>query len=174
VDWNFAQAEQEFQRAIALVPDAPAHHWRGQNLIILERFAEAEQELRRAQILDPTSLMITDDLAENFYYWRRYDDAAEQARAMLALEPRHTSAIFIMGWVYTQKGMYAQALAGYEELTPSLIVWKEKGMGAIYAVAGDKEKALKVEADLEARSAPATYIAPIYAALGDKDKASLG
>lgn len=171
-DWNFAQAEQEFQKAIALVPDyAPAHHWRGQNLTILERFPEAEQELRRAQILDPTSLMITDGLAENYFYWRRYDEAAEQARAMLALEPRHTSAIFIMGWVETQKGMYKQALAGYQQLDPSLIVWQEKGIGATYAAAGDKEKALKIEANLEARSAPATYIAPIYAALGDKEKA---
>ena len=41
-----------------------------------------------------------------------------------------------MGWVVTQKGMYGQALAGYQQLDPSLILWQEKGIGATYAAAG--------------------------------------
>lgn len=174
VDWNFSQAEQDFQRAIALAPDyAPGHQWRGQNLTILERFAEAEQELRRAQLLDPTSLIITEGLAENFYYWRRGDEALEQARSMLALEPQHPSAVHMMGMVYTQKRMYAQAIACNESLgsDPYIFVWKEEGIGATYAAAGDRQNALRVAAELETHSAPATEIAFIYAGLGDKEKA---
>jgi hypothetical protein len=86
----------------------------------------------------------------------------------------HTSAIFIMGWIYTQKRMYEQALAGYQQLDPSLIVWQEKGFGATYAAAGDKKKALKVETDLKRGAAPATTLRPSKLLWAIKRKLSLG
>jgi adenylate cyclase len=80
--WGDTQAkEREFRRAVELNPSyATAHHWYGVILTGVGRFQEAEAELPQAQVLDPLSPMITEGLVENFYYWRRYDSAIQQAQ----------------------------------------------------------------------------------------------
>src|SRR5262249_40834449 len=62
-DWNFAESNREFQRAIELNPNYPtAHEWYGETLRDMGRFDEAIAELKRAQELDPLSLVINSDL----------------------------------------------------------------------------------------------------------------
>lgn len=50
-DWNFAEAEKEFQRSIELNPNyASAHQWYGEYLINMGRFDEALAEVKHAQL----------------------------------------------------------------------------------------------------------------------------
>ncbi len=66
-DWDFAGAQEEFQRSIALNPGyATAHHWAGLNLTAMGQFEDANAELRKAQELDPLSPMISEGLSENY------------------------------------------------------------------------------------------------------------
>src|SRR5262249_57073325 len=59
-EWDWAGAEHEFQRAIALDPSYPTvHQWRATNYLEpMGRADEALAEFKRAQELDPLSLVI--------------------------------------------------------------------------------------------------------------------
>jgi tetratricopeptide (TPR) repeat protein len=55
-DWNFADAEKEFHRAIELNPRDPlAHKWYANAIAVQGRFDEALSEIQKAQELDPSS-----------------------------------------------------------------------------------------------------------------------
>jgi tetratricopeptide (TPR) repeat protein len=64
-DWDWVSAEREYKRAIALNPSyATAHHWYAWHLSELGRHDEAIAELRKAENLDPLSLIISANVAE--------------------------------------------------------------------------------------------------------------
>ena len=67
--WDFAGAETEFRRAIALNPqDAVSHHWFATSLMVLGRFPESIAEIQRARELDPSSNTILADEAVILFY----------------------------------------------------------------------------------------------------------
>jgi tetratricopeptide (TPR) repeat protein len=56
-NWDFAQADREFQRSIELDPrDAQTHHWFATSLWSQGRVAEARQQIDLARALDPLSV----------------------------------------------------------------------------------------------------------------------
>ena len=67
-DFDFSQANKEFQRAIELNPNyATAHHRFGNNTLpAFGQFDEAIAEGKRAVELDPLSVMINADLGMTF------------------------------------------------------------------------------------------------------------
>ena len=74
-DWDWAAAEKEYKRAIALNPGyATAHHWYAWHLIVTGRSAEGIAELKTAESLDPLSLIISADLADALCIARLYDE----------------------------------------------------------------------------------------------------
>src|SRR5947207_4345022 len=87
-DFDFSQANKEFQRAIALNPNyASAHQQYGNNtLSALGRFDDAITEGKRALELDPLSLVINSDLGADYYFARRYDEAVTQFRKLLEMD----------------------------------------------------------------------------------------
>lgn len=110
-DWDWATAEREFQRAIALNPNyATAHHWYAEHLMWQGRFDEALRESERARRLDPLSLIIAADNGAILLYSRRYDLAIEKWRSVLHVDPDFPRAHLIFV-AYVEKGMYAEALA---------------------------------------------------------------
>jgi TolB-like protein len=53
-EWNWAEAEKEYKRAIQLSPNyATAHHWYAESLAAMGRFDESFAEYNRALELDP-------------------------------------------------------------------------------------------------------------------------
>jgi len=75
-DWNLAQAEDHFRRAIELRPDfSKAQQWYGNLLTAAGRFDEAESALRRATQLDPLSLIASAALGWSRFFAGRYDEA---------------------------------------------------------------------------------------------------
>jgi Tfp pilus assembly protein PilF len=58
-DWDWAGAEAEYKRAIALNPNyATAHHWYGDFLSELGRQEEGTAEIKKAHEIDPLSPVI--------------------------------------------------------------------------------------------------------------------
>ena len=105
-DWDWAGAEQIYQRAIELNPAfATARHWHGFCLGMLGRTDEALAEMRRAQELNPLSLIIRTHLGLILYLGRRYDEAIAQLRQTLEMEPDFAAAHYFLGWAHEQKGM---------------------------------------------------------------------
>ena len=119
-DWDFAGAEEEFRRSLALNPGyATAHQWAGSNLIAMGEFEAANAELRKAQELDPLSPVIAGSLFENYYYWHRFDDALQYLRSLQARDPiafEHDGFSWAFKNVYLATGKYPEAVAISREL----------------------------------------------------------
>ena len=179
-DWDWNGAEREFQRALELNPNySIAHHWYHEYLAAMGRFEESHSQILRAQELDPLSLMISADVGWGFYFARRYDDALEQLRKTLELEPNFVMAHFILGLTCLQKGQFQQAtaelqqaiaLSGDSPLTLALGV-----LGHVFAVSGKKNEAHKILARLEAlsrqRYVSSYSLAIVHTGLGETDAA---
>src|SRR5215471_1390967 len=94
-DWDWAGAEKEFQRAIALNPNyAQAHQWYGQLLRVMGRQGWAA-EVKRAHELDPLNLGV----GGGAWYIEsgQYDLAIEYMRTRLDLDPNHAGTYLSLG-----------------------------------------------------------------------------
>jgi serine/threonine-protein kinase len=176
-DWNLAEAESSFKRAIDLQPDyETAHHWYAIMLAVAGRFPEAIDRIKRAQSLAPISHIITKDAGLIYYYAGQYDQALAECRKALDLSPNFYPAHASLGDIYLQLGKREEALAELRkanQLDGRLLTKAALGYG--YAVAGQKEEALAVLNDLRkessSRPVPAFYLALLHTGLGQKDAA---
>jgi serine/threonine-protein kinase len=92
-DWDWAAAEREYRRALALSPGLEAAHlWYGMFLRDQGRLQEAIPELRRAAELAPYSVMASLNLAYGLLAEGNGSAALEQARRAVALAPDLASA----------------------------------------------------------------------------------
>ncbi len=110
-DWDWESAGKEFRRGIELNPGyATGHHWYAWHLTTLGRNDEAISEMKKAENLDPLSLIISAELAEEFLIAHRYDEAIKQSRKTMALDPFFAVAHFELGQAFVQKHMYNEAI----------------------------------------------------------------
>jgi TolB-like protein/Flp pilus assembly protein TadD len=117
-EWNWPDAEKEFQRALALNPNyALAHHWYG-NLYLspLGRQADAIAELKRAQELDPLSLIVQTDLGFAYFFAGQYDAAFSQYQNVLAANPSFAPVHWVLGQYYFEREMYGPAVEELAQL----------------------------------------------------------
>ncbi len=175
-DWNPAQAEKEFRRAIELNPNYPtAHHWYAYDLAALKRPEEAVAEIRRALDLDPLSPIINTDLGQILLLAHRNDEAIAQCQKTIALDPQFTWSYWYLGLLYEQKGMYDQAFDALVKSIPdSSDTPRGKAFRAAYRASGIKGFWQERLAMLEQQSKD-RYISPYtfavsYARMGQEEK----
>ncbi|HXM95433.1 MAG TPA: tetratricopeptide repeat protein [Candidatus Dormibacteraeota bacterium] len=109
--WNFQEAEEESQKALALGPNSAYAH--GVSCWIQAskgRTQEALADCRKAIALDPLSPMNNFALADEYFFARDYSHAIEQANKTLEIDPDNTEALSILGHTYEQLGNYKQAM----------------------------------------------------------------
>jgi tetratricopeptide (TPR) repeat protein len=177
-DWDWAEADRHFRRAIELSPAYPtASHWYSLYLTVTGRTAEGIETARRAQELDPLSRIINTDRGIVYFYARQYDLAIERFKATLEIEPDFAAARWDLGRAYSQTGAYEQAITELQSAiqfggrTPTFL----GSLGYAYAVAGRRDEAIKILNELKSLS-KRQYVFPhlmaiIYAGLGDKEQA---
>jgi len=165
--------EPELRRAVELSPGyATAHHWLGAILSAYGRFEEADSELRKAELLDPLSPMIRQGLAENFYMWRRYDDAIDQVHRIQ--EMGSSVGDYVLGHAYIQKAMYPDAIALFERLRQGGDSGAVVQLSIAYAAAADQLQArrlLRQATSLRRGYIPPYWVAVAYLRVGEKDAA---
>jgi len=177
-DWDFAESEKHFSRAIDLNPNyATAYHWYGNaNLLAYGRFDDSIDAMKRARDLDPLSLIINADLGTSYCYALRLDEAIEQFNKTLELDHNFYYAHVYLGRTYLLKGDYQKALdelqqaAGLSE-DPRIPMLRSR----IYSKIGNKAAALQMLGELK-RMSKKRYVsnfdfALVYTGLGDHDKA---
>jgi DNA-binding winged helix-turn-helix (wHTH) protein/TolB-like protein/Flp pilus assembly protein TadD len=178
-EWDWAEAERRWRKAIALAPEyATAHQWYGIHYLMpMGRLEEAIAETRRAQQLDPLSAVFNAFVGASLYFARRYDEAIEECRKTIDLHPDFGVAHWYLGRAYLQQGRLPEALAELQKaVTLSGGSPLMKGtLGVGYALAGDRaaaEATLDELKKLRAESyASALDFADIHVALGDRERA---
>jgi TolB-like protein/tRNA A-37 threonylcarbamoyl transferase component Bud32 len=117
-DFNWAAAEEEFHRGLALNRDsAPTHHWYAIALLApLGRFGEAVEEASRAVEAEPLSLIYNSTLSWIYYLSRQWDLAAIQCAKTLEIDPVHVDSLWCLGASYRQMGRLEEAVAAIKKL----------------------------------------------------------
>jgi len=173
-EWDWEGAEQSFLRADELNPNLAMNHYHyAWYRALFGRLDEAIEEHKRAQELDPLTPLHTAWLGE-LYYWRgQYEEAIDEARKSLELDPDFPIGWLVLGRVYVAKGMYEEAIAAHQKLV-EVAPRRRWNLGCTYALAGRRDEALKILAELEKEEATpfgAWGLASLYTALGEKDEA---
>jgi tetratricopeptide (TPR) repeat protein len=177
-DWDFAAAEREFQRALAMNPsNSDARKSNGYYLIAMGRFDEALNEMKRALELDPISLEKTAAIGEVLYHQRRYDQAIEQYRRTLAIDANSGFTHWALGRAFLAQGKYSEAIPEFQTAIPLSGDSPDEPaeLARAYALSGKRDDAQKIlellKAFPEHKHVAPTVIASIYGALGDKTQA---
>jgi DNA-binding winged helix-turn-helix (wHTH) protein/TolB-like protein/tetratricopeptide (TPR) repeat protein len=177
-DWDYANAELEFKRALELDPNyANGHQFYGVYLTAVGQTDAAIKQTRRALELDPLSILNNSQLGRCLYLARRYDETIEQSLKTLELDSTSASAHVYIGQSYGHKGMFAEAIPALQksvEISDGRPEMKS-ALGYVYALSGKKSEARKIIDELSASNGEFTYVsyhlAVIYAGLGEKDQA---
>ncbi len=177
-DFDFAQANKEFQRAIEVNPNyATAHQQYGNNtLSAFGRSDEAISEGRRALELDPLSSVINSDLGGDYLYAGRYDEAIARLRKLLEMDPGYYFGHFLLAQALEAKGSRDEAIAEYQKAMalnddPNVLA----ALARAYGLSGNRIEAQKILEQLtelsKQRYVPAYSFAIVYLGLGDKQEA---
>lgn len=166
-DWNWAGADQEFKRAIALAPGlARSHRWYAMYLGAMGRTAQAMVEAQSAVDFDPLSIFAHDALAKTSDSAGQYDRALEESHRILELEPNNPLAYADMSAINSDKGAYEDALADAEKglaLThrdPFFLSMAALAKGHL----GHLDQANKLVEEMKAESRR-RYVSPVYFAV---------
>ena len=176
-DWDYANSERAFKRAIELNPNyATAYQFYGVHLLAVGQTDAAIEQSRRALELDPLSILNNSQLGRCLYLARRYDETIEQSLKTLELDSTSASAHAYLGQSYAHKGMLAEAKA---ELQKSVAMSNGRpemkaALGYAYAVSGNRNEAQQIIGELaliKKSSFVSYHIATIHAGLGEKEQA---
>jgi serine/threonine-protein kinase len=181
-DWDWPGAEREFRRAIELNSNSVSAHDRyGLYLTAMGRFAEGVAEGRRAEELDPLSAGVVGDLGFRYLFAGRLNESINQFNKAIELDPKVAWLHMGLAWDYALKGMYAQAIAAYENMGAEAYAFSAENqviastLGLIYALAGRRNDALQILSQFKQLSSRAYvdyyYVAAIYSGLGNADAA---
>ena len=171
-NFQWAEAEKEFQRALELEPNNAQFHYMYAflYLVAMGQMDAALGEFRNALLLDPLSGIINTNYAYTFSAAHRYDEAVQQYRKTLEIDPSFLTANRKFAQTYAAMGKWAEADQKYRAFAkeyggknlpaPSATA---KGFAELYrANLTDMSKTGQVGDILWALS---------YAAEGDRDRA---
>jgi TolB-like protein/DNA-binding winged helix-turn-helix (wHTH) protein/Flp pilus assembly protein TadD len=175
--WDWNEAERDFQRSIALAPSySCAREDHALFLAFTGRRVEALAELTKSKELDPGpgSTMLA---AGVYYQLRDYEALVDASRGGVVSNPKEWIEHYDLGVGYEGIGKALEAVSEYQKAV-ELSEGNLDAMASLahaFAVIGRKTEAKKILTDLEKRSqsehVSPYYIATIYAGLGEKDKA---
>ena len=178
-EWNWNEAEREFKRALDLDPNSAAAHFRYGQLYLtpMGRPDEAIAEVKRALELEPLDLTMGAVLSGVYVAARQYDQAVDQAQRTLDLEPTFPLGRWMLGQAYISKGMYGEA-SGLSDKSLQNDPTNQsmlRNAGYVFARTGRRAEAEDIirrfKEIARTQYVMSSYVASIYAALGDKDKA---
>jgi tetratricopeptide (TPR) repeat protein len=138
--WDWSGAESEARRAIQLDPSlAEGHHIYSYALSILNRVPEALEQEKISQQLDPLDRPW--GLGRAFLRQRRFDEAIQEFRSQIEVNPDIDSLHEMLGEAYYRKGLLSEAFAerekamaldnDFEGAAATDRIWKTRGSKAV-------------------------------------------
>jgi tetratricopeptide (TPR) repeat protein len=141
------------------------------------RIDESIASSNRARQLDPFSLSISAQRGFLLESARRYDEAIEQLRGVIAMDPNHYQAYWFLGHTYAANKEFDQAIAASQKA----VELSDRSPGALgmlglaYGLAGRKDEATRVLNELlelnKRRYVTPVALVNVYIGLGDKNQA---
>jgi DNA-binding winged helix-turn-helix (wHTH) protein/TolB-like protein/cytochrome c-type biogenesis protein CcmH/NrfG len=176
--WDWAGAEANFKRALALNNSSAMSHLRYAHLLSnTGRHREAMQEAREALRLDPLSPLVNALTGQFSLQAGDVDEGMRQLRHTLEIDPGFWNARMNLGKGYEMQGRYDDALIELEKCRGASgdnvePLWM---IGYIHGVRGNRAEAQKILDELRSiaseRYVPAAKIALVYIGMGDRDNA---
>jgi TolB-like protein/predicted Ser/Thr protein kinase len=175
-EWKFKEAEAEFKEAIRLNPNSVSARLRFlEYLFDFQRTQESAEQLERARELDPLSIQIAYYYAGVSWFERDFDRAIEQLQKTISMDPNNGLAYQLLGAVFYQKKMPAQAFTAHEKADSLEGIFSDAEMAEMqkaYETAGlsayfRKENELRQKRLAEGRYQSPLNIALNYAFAGD-------
>ena len=177
--WRWAEAEGEYHQALELSPNNAAAYSSLANWLVSQgRTEEAVTACRRGREIDPLAVSGS-DLAWMLFYARRYNDAVNEARSVLAVTPDDAFAGWILGFALIANHHPQEAVTVLEKAvsasdqSPAIV-------GLLihaYAQSGRRADALHLLEKLKRRKltgyVPAAALILAYLGLGEYDQAFL-
>ena len=178
-DWNWAEAEREFQRAIELDPRyASAHQWYAFLLAAKGAIEEALVEGHTAVELDAASASARRSLGACYYYARRWDQAAYHFERGLTMNPNAEETYRMWGLTLAVAGRLDEAVQMLRETDalPASGTYTHASLAYALGRAGRRDEAQAIYDDLAASVAAGRYVSPVAFAtiligLGDAEGA---
>jgi serine/threonine protein kinase/Tfp pilus assembly protein PilF len=177
-DWDWAGAEREYQRAIALnSSNAEAHHQYAHFLASVGKLDQSLEEMRLAAELEPLSVVIRSCLGMKLYLSRKYDEAIEELDKVMTTNPEFYDPYGWLGMIYLQKKQFAPSMDMFKKGMnfPAAKTRNMCALGYAYAVTGRKAEAQDQLRRVMAISGEGyvdpCFIAWIYSGLGEKESA---
>jgi adenylate cyclase len=176
-DYRYAEAENEFRRALALNPSySLAHHWYGIYFLETGKVQDAMVETLRAEELDPLSVVLAFNMAILYAYVHDEDKTQKAVRKLRLLDPTDYYLNNALAWVSQDKGDLEGARVEMERAVSRNpedpeYVWS---LGFYSARLGLIDKAMDMLKVID-RLPDGTFGKPfykgmIYAGLGDRDE----
>jgi tetratricopeptide (TPR) repeat protein len=177
-DWQWEEAQREFKRSLELSPTYPtANHWYAEYVMTMGRHEDVMSRMKNSHDLDPLSLIINVAVGWALYFARRYDEATEQLRRAVELDPNYPVTYWILGLVLRKTGCYELAITEGEKggkLSGGSPMMRA-ALAHTLGTAGRPVEAGQILDDLT-RLAKQKYVAPyffagIHVGLGENDQA---
>ena len=175
-DWNFAESERQFLRAIEIDPDSDnVYRWYASRLSGKGRSEEAISRIKTAIDLNPNSLFHQIVYGRILYFARRYDDAITQLQRVIEMDSARPIAYSLLWRSYHQKGDYSRAYESFMKFQQLIQANDEvlKNYETSYAKSGWQGVLLRNIEILKAINAKGSYaynISVLSALLGQREQ----
>jgi adenylate cyclase len=176
-DYDPDRAEIEYKRAIELNPSsATVRLWYTHLLRYEKRFSESWKEIHEALELSPLSLIINDNVADEYYIRKECDTAIDLAKKTIEMDSNFPPAYVTLITNFLEVGRYDEAIKTAESYTKLTTLIEAKLMYAmIYSKMGRKEETQKLLSELEVvykeQHISPFWLATIHFRLGETDEA---
>ena len=173
-DWNWTEAEKEFQRALELDPNSAISHFQyGYVLGFKGRPDEADAHKERAAELEPFEPFFVARIGSS----KDLEKRLKQILHAIELDPKYYFSHHMAAATYRERKEYEKAIAEAQlakKLSPEQ-TWSDVALSGIYVAAGKPEEARAILDQLLLRSksrfVPPSHIALVYCYLDEKEPA---
>ncbi len=176
-DWDWQAAETEYLRALELNPNnAEAHFGYAHLLSNAARHEQALAEIKLSRELDPVSLVTNALEGQILFFAGRPDEALDRLNKTIDLNPNFWLSHLFISAIYTEKGMFAEAIAAAKN-AGELSGNSQSNAYRAYALAKwGKQTEARAILDELSKLATTNYVPPynfavIYNGLGESGKA---